>query len=201
MKSDIAQGVLDMKVHNDTLLADLHKLNTLAILDMLLYPKVFDATLDGNLNYNLASSQGELKTQLTQGKFTKNQLLDATKKYAHIDLYKEIFQGDVVANINKEKIVSSLMLHSNKSSITAKNVKIDTKKSTIDTWIDINANNHPLKVGLKGAISHPKLKIRAEKLIQQQATKVLEKELKKRYGDEKSQKMINDAKKLFKGLF
>ena len=200
MHSKVVRGVVDMKLHNDDVVVLMKGINSLAVLDMLVYPKVFDSTIDGDVKYNLASSQGKLTTKLTQGKFTKNQVLDATKKYAHIDLYKELFKGDVVADINKEKIVSSLDLRSNKSSIISKNAKIDTKKNTIDAWIDINANKHPLKVGLKGDISHPKLKIRAEKLIEQQATKALQKELKKHYGDD-SEKMIDDAKKLFKGLF
>ncbi|WP_457744356.1 hypothetical protein [Sulfurimonas sp.] len=183
--SKIAGGKLDAKLHNDDFHADLNSLQTLDILDMLIYPKIFKSTIDADLDYNLARSKGKLKGFLSHGTFTKNQALDLVKKYAHINLYTQKFKGDVNAVINKEHILASLDLRSNTSSIKTKNTKLNSKTQKIDSTIDIVANKNPLTITLKGDIDSPKIGVNANKLIQKEATKALQKE----------------ASKLFKGLF
>ncbi|WP_151899840.1 hypothetical protein [Sulfurimonas hydrogeniphila] len=191
--SNIAGGKLDAKLHNDDFVANLKSLQTLDVLDMLLYPKIFKASVDGKFLYNLADEKGDFKGLLFDGTFMPNQVLDLTKKYAHIDLYKQRFKGDVDAKIKKEKIVASLDLKSNTSSIVAKNTKIDTKANTIDAKIDINANGNPLSVTLKGNINRPKIGVDAKQIIKKEATKAIKKEIQKRIG--------KDVGNLLKGLF
>jgi len=191
--SNIAGGKLDAKLHNDDFVANLNALQTLDILDMLLYPKVLKSSIDGKLVYNLADSKGDFKGFITKGEFTRNQVLDLTKQYAHIDLYKQRFKGDVDAKINKEKIIASLELKSNSSSIVTKNTKINSKANTIDSKIEINANGNPLTITLKGNINKPKIGIDAKQIIKKEATKAIKKEVEKRIGQ--------DVGKLFKGLF
>ena len=183
--SKIAGGTLDAKLHNDDFHADLNSLQTLDILDILIYPKIFKSTIDADLDYNLAQSKGELKGFLSHGTFTRNQVLDLVKKYAHTDLYVQKFKGDVNAVINKEHIVANLDLRSNTSSIKTKNTRLNTKTQKINSKINIVANKNPLSITLKGDINSPKIGVDASKLLQKEATKVLQKE----------------ASKLFKGLF
>jgi len=194
MHSDVAKGAIDAKLHNDDFYADINKLQTLDILDMLVYPQVFQSLVSGKLKYNLAHSKGDFAGKLINGKFTKNQVLDLTKKYAKVDLYKERFKGDVSAKINKEHLIAMLDLKSNKSAITTRNAKLNTKTKQVDAKIDIVANKHPLSVTLKGSITSPKVKVDASKIIEKEAKKAIEKELKKHINSES----IN---KLFKGLF
>jgi hypothetical protein len=193
MHSNIAQGVVDATVHNDDFHADIKGLQTLDILDMLLYPKVLQSKITATLEYNLAAKKGDFKGEITEGAFMQNMVLDLTKQYAKIDLYKQRFRGDVSAKINKEKILASLDLRSNTSSIKTKDTYIDSKKQYIDTVIDINANGNPLTVKLKGDINKPKISVDASKIIQKEATKAVTKELQKHLG--------KDIDKLFKGLF
>ena len=183
--SKVAGGKIDAKLHNDDFHANLKSLKTLDALHMLIYPQVFKSTLNGTLDYNLAKEKGVMKADLTNGKFTKNQMLTLIKQYTHIDLYKERFKGDVKADINKENIVASLNLKSNKSSINTKNTKLNSKTKKINSKIDINANGNPIVITLTGNASSPKVKINAEKLIKKEAEKAVKKEL----------------NKLFKGLF
>jgi len=194
MHSKIAQGVMDVKLHNDDLHVDMNKLQTLDILDMLLYPKVIKSKIDAKLDYNLVAAKGNLKGYITQGHFTKNQVLDLTKKYAKIDLYKQTFKGDVGADINKEKIFATLDLKSNTSEIKTTNTKLDTLKQTIKSTLEITANKHPLTVKLHGAIDSPKVEVDASKLVTKETKKVLEKEIDKHIKDE-------NLKKLLKGFF
>jgi len=185
MHSDIAGGKLDAKLHNDDFTANLASLQTLDILDMLIYPKMFKSSIDGVLNYNLVAQKGTFDGKLSDGSFTRNQVLDLVKQYARINLYKEKFVGDVNAKINKEHILASLDLKSNKSSIITKNTKLNSKTQVIDSKIDINANGNPLSVTLRGNANSPKIGVDANKIVEKQVEKAAKKEI----------------NKLFKGLF
>ena len=152
-------------------------LQTLDALHILIYPEIFKSTLNGVLDYNLAKEKGVMKADLVDGKFTKNQMLTLIKQYAHVDLYKERFKGSVKADINKENIVASLDLKSNKSSIKTKNTKLNSKTKKINSKIDINANGNPIVITLTGNAASPKVQIDAEKLIKKEAEKAITKEL------------------------
>ncbi len=178
-------GTVDAKLHNDDLHADMKKLNTLGILKMIIYPEVFDSTLDGRLDYNLAKKSGTFHAKTTDGRFTRNVMLDLVKQYGRTDLYKENFVSTFDSRIKEEHIRTDLVMRSNKSSIIGKNVYLNSQTKQVDAKLDINANNNPLKVELKGRVDQPKVKVDASKLI--------EKEIKKEAG-----KQIN---KLLKGLF
>jgi len=191
--SNVAGGKLDAKLHNDGFIADISSMETLEVLDMLIYPKIFDSSINGVVNYNLAEQKGTFKGELKDGKFTKNQVLDLAKQYANTDLYKEIFLGDINANINKENIIASLDLKSNRSSIITKDTKLNSITQQINSKIDINANGNPLIVTLSGNVNAPNVAVDANKLIQKEATKAIQKEAEKFLG--------KDAGKLFKGLF
>ena len=175
--SKIAGGKIDATLHNDDFHADLKSIQTLDALHILIYPEVFKSTLVGTLDYNLAKEKGVMKADLLDGKFTKNQMLSLIKQYAHVDLYKERFKGDVRADINKENIVASLDLKSNRSSIKTKNTKLNSKTKKINSKIDINADGNPIIITLTGNATSPKVKIDAEKLIKKEAEKAIKKEL------------------------
>ena len=179
MHSKIADGVLDVKLHNDDLTAKLNGMKTLKVLDMLIYPKVFDSLVSGDVKYNIVKEKGTFKGKLSNGKFTKNQMLDLTKQYGKVDLYKEIFIGDIDAKINKENIVASVSLKSNKSSISTKNAKLNSKTQIMHSKIKIVANKNPFDVTLDGNINSPKVKVNANELIKKEATKAIKKGLNK----------------------
>ena len=179
MHSNVAGGKLDAKLHNDDFHADIVSMQTLKVLDMLIYPKVFKSAIDAKLDYNLLTQSGVLDGKLSDGLFTKNQVLDLTKRYAKIDLYKQKFKGDVNAKIKKENILASLNLKSNTSSIITKNTKLNSKTQVIDSKIDISANKHPITVKLKGDVNRPKVSVNADKLLKQEGTKAVKKELNK----------------------
>jgi len=176
MHSNIAGGSLDAKLHNDDFHADINSLQTLDVLDMLIYPKIFKSSIKGVLDYNLAKAKGVLNTKLINGKFTHNQVLDLAKQYAHTDMYKEVFKGDVNAKINKENIVASLDLKSNRSSIITKGTKLNSLTKKINSKIDINANGNPFIVYLSRTTDNPKVDVDANKLIKKEATKAVQKE-------------------------
>ena len=175
--SKVAGGKIDAKLHNDDFHADLKSIQTLDALHILMYPKVFQSSLVGTLDYNLAKEKGVMKADLLNGQFTKNEMLNLIKQYAKIDLYKERFKGKVIAEINKENIVASLDLKSNKSDIKSKNTKINSKTKKINSKIDINANGNPITITLTGSATAPKVQIDAQQLIEREVQKAVTKEL------------------------
>ena len=171
--SNIAGGKLVAKLHNDDLNVNINSMQTVEILDILSYKKIFKATIDGVFKYNLALKRGDFQGELTDGKFTQNEVLDLAKQYANADLYKETFVGDVDAKIAAEHIVASLDLKSNNSFLTTKDTKLNSKTQQIDSKIDISANKNPFSVRLTGDANRPKVTIDANELIKKEVNKFL----------------------------
>ncbi len=185
--SKIADGKIDAKLHNDDLHADIKSVQTLKVLHILYYPEVFKSSLNAKLDYNLVKQKGRFNGNLLDGKFTQNQMLNLLRDVAKINLYKENFKGDVSADINKENILASLNFKSNKSSITTKNSKINSKTKAVDSKIDIIANKNPLTVKITGTTDKPKIDLDASALIKSQVkgeiNKQIDKKLKGEVGD------------------
>ncbi len=182
--SNIAGGKVDVKLHNDDFHADINKLQTLDILDILIYPKIFKSNIDAKIDYNLAVQKGRFKGFLSNGKFIKNQVFD---------LRKQIFRGDVSADINRENILASLNLRSNTSLIMTKDTYLNSKTNHIKSVIDISANGNPFVVKLDGNIERPKVRIDAGKILKKEVTKAVVKELKRH--------LDKDVSNLLKRLF
>ena len=177
IESYTAGGKLNATLHNSDFDAKISNMKSIDILKILKYPKIFDARLNAAVDYNLESKKGLFDGKLSEGRFTENEAFNLLKKYAQTDVYKEKFKGDVNAVIDAKQILASLSLHSNRSSIISKGTKIDSKKSLIDSRIEINANGNKVDVNLKGDINKPNVKINADELIKKEATKVIKKEL------------------------
>ncbi|MBN2782284.1 MAG: hypothetical protein JXQ66_03485 [Campylobacterales bacterium] len=189
----VADGVIDAKLHNDNFHADLKGVKTIKLLNMLIYPEIFDSSLEAKVDYNLAKQKGFFDGHVKEGKFTQNLAFDMAKQYANIDMYKESFEGDVNADINKENILAGIYLVSRTSHIRTKDAKLNTKEGTIDAKIDINANNNPIGVKLSGKTTAPKVEVDASSIIKNEAKKAIEKKL----GD----KLPADVGNLLKGFF
>jgi len=191
--SKIAGGKLDAKLHNDDFYADLKSMQTLDILNILIYPEIFKSNLDAKVKYNLASNKGRFDGYLVNGIFMKNQAFTLIKQYAKIDMCVEKFKGDVGADIDKENILASLDLRSNTSSIKTKKTYLNSKTKKIKSKIDIVANHNPITLKLSGAVNSPKIEVDASELIKKEATKAIQKEVEK--------KLDKDVGGFLKGLF
>ena len=175
----IAKGKIDAFVHNDDFKADLKDVQTLDLLHMLIYPKVFKSTLNAKVDYNLANSKGKISGRLVDGIFTRNEIFNLIKKYAKFDMYKEKFNGNIVADVNKDNILTSLDLKSRKASIKTKGTKLNTKTQMIDSKLKIVANNNPIGAEIKGNINKPKVKVDLKDLLKKELNKAAEKGVKK----------------------
>ena len=189
MHTKIAGGVIDAKLHNDNFSADLKSVQTMGLLRMLIYPEIFKATLDAKIDYDLASSKGVFTGDIVDGNFANNKTFNLIKQYTKFDMYRESFNGDIDAVINKEKIIASLDLRSKQASIKAKKAKLDTKKQTIDSDIIFQAKKNTITANLSGDINSPKVKVDLEKFMKSKA------------GEEVNEVINKEINKLFKKFF
>lgn len=169
--SDILGGRIDATLDDSALHADLTSLRTLKALDMLIYPPVFDAKLDGTLDYDTATKKGVLDTQLSDGRFTRNSIFDLLRRYSTLDLYEERFNGTLRSQIDAARLDSDLLLKSKRASITARHALFDTDTKRIDASVHVDANNNPIDFRIRGSIEDPAVDISADELIEREAGK------------------------------
>lgn len=175
--SDTLDGTIDATLHNDNFRANLKNLQTLKILHMIVYPEIFKSNLNGQLNYNLAKKSGKLDSNLSDGKFTKNQMADLLKQYSKYDLYKENFQTTLKSDITQKRILSDLMMRGGSVSISDKKMLLAPKSHQIKSDLKVVINNNPVTIKLRGNVKKPDVKLNASELLKREAGKAIEKEL------------------------
>ncbi|MCW8895885.1 MAG: hypothetical protein OQK48_08320 [Sulfurimonas sp.] len=175
----IAGGNVDAKLHNDDFHAEFKSVSTKELLGMFIYPEIFQANLDGKLNYNLAQSKGVFSGHVIDGNFVNNNTFNLIKQYTKFDMYRESFNGDIAAEINKEKILASLDFRSKQASVKTTNAKINTKTKMIDSDVTIQAKKNTVTANIIGDINAPKVKVDLEKLMKSKAGDALKKEINK----------------------
>ncbi|MEJ2500551.1 MAG: hypothetical protein P8Y65_05385 [Campylobacterales bacterium] len=173
--STLAGGKVKATLRDKKLHADFNALGSLQALHMLTYPEIFDSKVDGSLDYDTGTKKGLLKTQLSQGYFTRNIAFDLLRQYSTLDLYNEQFKGHSEARINDNLIDADLLLHSNHSSLETQHARIDTKADSINARVHVEANDNPIDFRLKGSLNRPNVSVDAGKLIEREAGKQLEK--------------------------
>jgi len=175
--SSTLDGTIDAHLHNDDFKAELKGLETLKLLHMITYPEIFQSSLNGTLNYNLALKKGTLDSNLSDGKFTKNQMGDLLKQYAKYDLYQERFQSTIKSDITPLSIQSNLMMKGGTVTISDPKMIIAPKSKQIKSDLKVIVNNNPVIIKLRGNVQKPDVKIDANELIQREAGKAIKKEL------------------------
>lgn len=188
-RSNIAGGVMKMKLVDNDLHLDLNDVRTKKVLWILKYPEIFDGGMFAKVDYDLSSQKGVAKADFKNGKFVKNHVFDLLKQFGKVDLYKEYFNGNAKADINKEKIVAAFDLKSRKAEIRSDRTFLDTKHSKIDSKIELIVKKTPVNVTLKGDIAKPMVGVDLKAFMKSEAGKKLEK------------KADKEIKKLLKRFF
>ena len=171
MSATLAGGKMEAKLHNDDLHANMSALKTTKLLYMLYRPELFDASLNAKLDYNLAQSRGKLDGQISNGVFAKNQTFDLIKQFTKVDMYRENFNGDIGAKMEKEKMLISLDLRSKETAIKTTDTKLNTKTNQIESDLSIVAKNDKVDAKLSGDIDAPKVSVDLEKFLQSETGK------------------------------
>lgn len=153
--SKTLHGNIDAIFKGKTLQAKLKNIQTLPLLYILGYPGIFNSMVNADMKYDTLSKSGTLNGKVLNGHFTHNVLLSLVKQYTNTNLYNQRFDGDISTKIDKQTTLSNIALKSNNTSITTKNMMLNSKTNTIKAKINIVANRNPISFNVSGNIKHP----------------------------------------------
>ncbi|QOY55188.1 hypothetical protein HUE87_02815 [Candidatus Sulfurimonas marisnigri] len=179
LHTKLSGGKIDAKLHNDDFSAEIKSVDTIGVLNMLIYPEIFKSTLNAKLDYNLALSKGVLSGHVADGHFVKNQTFDLIKQYTKFDMYRESFNGDISAKINKENILASLNIRSKQASIKSTGTKLNTKTSMINSDIIVQTKKDTITANINGDVNSPKVRVDLDKFLKSKAGEAVKKKIDK----------------------
>ncbi len=159
MKTQIAAGKIQGKLHNTQLHLDALSLDTLDLLGRFSYPKILKASLDAHLDYDIFTARGKLQSKLTNGVFSKNKLFKLLKKHTKFNPYKERFNGDLNMKINRDNFLIDMDLFSPHIDIATKKAKLNTKNRKIDALVDLEIASNEIAIKLDGDVTKPAMQI------------------------------------------
>ncbi|MFA6760777.1 MAG: hypothetical protein WCR69_07030 [Sulfuricurvum sp.] len=174
-----------LKLLNDDLSLKSRSLSSTKILYMLGQNEIIDATLDADVEYNLLSQSGVAHLDLKDGSFGKNNLFDQVAKFTKVEPYKELFSGNIDANITKDIVNFDLDLSSKEVSLATTDAIIERENSLIDSTFKLQVGSSDLEAKVSGDLASPKVSIDLEEFLE----------------SEDGKKLINKANKLLDRLF
>ena len=200
-------GTINFILHNNKLLLDGAGLSVIKVTNMLNYPKFLDAVAKVHFDYNTKSKKGKFNANLNDARFLNSQLVVLLKQYAHFDLSKELFSNAKIDGvIDNSLIIFNLKTDSQRTKITVKNGKIDTKNQRIDAKVSFVYNGNDYQFRVVGDIKNPKIKpvfggYLKRKVIEKVEEKVLGKKVDKEKLEQKAKEKIKKViPKEVKGL-
>jgi len=178
--SHILGGKVNFKLLNNNFNLNANDLSVVELMDMLMYPKIFDSTGNITLKYNLLNKKGKLKVILVDGHFLPNKLSFLINSLANFDLTKEIYKRtEINSTINDKKIVSDLDMQSRLTHITSKDALVDLEKEYINALLNIEILHKPIFVKIKGNLYSPKISVDLKKYFNKKFKNRVKKKIKK----------------------
>lgn len=214
-KTQSLEGVIDFTLSDKDLHAKIDQVPLKNILNTLDYPQIFSAPLSGVLDYNLQTQKGRLNSELPNTKLISNQLTELVKQATQLDLTKEVYnQTDLNATINREMIYFVFAAKSKNNYITLTDAKLNRSTDKIDARYHVTIKKKDLEGQIKGDVRKPRVTIDSSQFLRNQIGDKIDSYIKKEGGtkikdklkdfgldNNQSQKAIDKAKDLLKGLF
>jgi hypothetical protein len=186
-------GKVNYKLLNNNFSLSAQNVYVLNLLDMLMYPKIFDSTANINLKYDLLHKKGYLKASLLNGRFLPNSFTRLIKSLIHFDLTKEVYENTTINSvIDNKKLINDLDMKSKLTHISSKKALVNLEKEYINAKLLLEINKKPVFVKLKGKLTKPKIKIDANRFLKSKIKNKLKKEIKKRVNKEFEKKLQLD---------
>ncbi|WP_024791558.1 hypothetical protein [Lebetimonas sp. JS032] len=173
-------GSINYKLLNNDFTLNAKNLYVVKLMDMLMYPQIFDSTANIDLKYNLLNKKGVLDANLIDGHFLPNKLSFLINSLAHFDLTREIYKKTTIHSIiNDKKIISDLDMKSRLTHISSKKAFVDLDKEYIDSKLLLEIMKRPIYIKLKGKLTSPSIKIDASKFLKAEIKRKAKEEIKK----------------------
>ena len=195
-------GDIEGTLKDNNLTVSMKNIESLQLLDMMYYPKVFTSSIDVDLKYNLTTKQGLSQVNTNNGKFLPNKLSNTINQYIKKDLTTEVYKVAILdTKIDNQKLHNHLYMKSENSKIDSSRMLIDLEKSHIDSAFNIDYYSYTLGVEAKGNLSNPKVKIDTGNLIKAKAKEKVQSYIQDKFGDKVDDKIKKKLGGLLNGLF
>ncbi|WP_281951269.1 hypothetical protein [Nitrosophilus kaiyonis] len=180
--SDTLGGRVDFKLVNENITKTIRGIKVTSLTDMLIYPRVFDSTMDADIKYNLKTKKGQMNAKLLKGRILPNQMTFLLNQMAKFDITKEIYEVTTIdSKIDNMVIISDLDMESRLTHISSKKALLDMNKNRVDAKLKIDIKNRPVFVKIRGDINKPKISIDASSILKEKIEKKLEKKIPKQF--------------------
>lgn len=165
-KTNSFDGIIDFKLQDKKLTSTIKDVSVQKLMYTLAYPQIFRASLVGKFDYNLATQQGLLHSQLNKAQLLPNQLTDLVKQIRGIDLTKERYTETYFnAKLNKALIGFDFNAKSKTVQLAIPKGKINKTTNTINANYKLRIENKDIAGKIKGDISKPKVTIDGSQFI------------------------------------
>ena len=186
-KSKSFGGEIDYLYTDAKVVAVLKDVALRRLLYTLCYPQVMQGTVFGDLQYDLVSRSGALKSHLEHLHFLPNPLTSSVKKYIGTDITKKEFEkSNVHAIVEREYVVVDINATGKDISVLLKDARIDKTADTIDAKFEIMLDQKAYFGTISGDLSAPQIRFDTARYIQSSVDKVIDQMI-----DKKTQKQIH----------
>lgn len=197
IKSDILGGSFDAKLDKNIINANLSNINSLDLLDMLQYPKIFETDMSGNIKYDIMTQKGNLDFIASGGHFSQNKLMNLISSILKFDGTKEMYNDiKISGDINKKLVSANLDMTSGNTTLSAKKAQLDIDKNTINTYLLLKIKNNELGATIKGDINNPNISLDTTKLAKDVIKGVMQNEKVQEQKQKLEQKLEEQKDKL-----
>ena len=179
--SDTLGGKIDAKLLNNNFSGKIKDIRFTKLTDMLIYPRVFESSMNANINYNLLTKKGTISAKLLDGRILPNRFSFLLNQMAHFDITKEIYKVTKVdSKINNKVLTSNLDMESRLTHISSKDALLDMNRNFVDAKLQVDIINKPVYVKIKGDINKPKITLDVKSMIKEKAKQKIKEKLEKK---------------------
>jgi len=167
-------GAIDFELINQDLKSQLKSVSVEKLMYLGRYPQIFQAKLNGTLEYDLLHKKGKFNSTLKQARLLKNTLTELVQQVRGIDLTKERYnESHLNATIHQERIDLDFQAKSKQVRLSIPSGEINKAQNTIKADYTVSIENIDLSGEIHGQTSNPKITIDSSKFIQEEVGDIL----------------------------
>lgn len=168
-------GMIDYLYKKDMLYVDLEKVSLKRFMGLFPYPRMLDAQVNGNINYDYKEEKLLVRTDLNNTRFLNSDLVETVFQKSGVNMLKEVFPYSTLrASYQNDIVLGDIVLKNKQSHFYFTNVKMDEKHNTVNAYFDLKMQGQEFSGKVYGSLKHPKVNLNMQKLIRYQMDKQLD---------------------------
>ncbi|SFZ98319.1 hypothetical protein MNB_SV-5-683 [hydrothermal vent metagenome] len=168
-------GMIDFLYKKDMLYIDLEKVSLNRFMGLFPYPKMLNAQVNGNINYNYKEEKLLVRTDLNNTKFLNSDLVETVFEKSGVNMLKEVFPHSTLRATYQNKILQGDIILKNKQShFYFTNVKMNKNNNSVNAYFDLKMQGQEFSGKVYGSLDNPKVNLNMQKLIRYQMDKQLD---------------------------